>query len=45
MNLMAQVALRSGEFPESIRFLRRALSIDPFDGEASQLLANLEEIR
>lgn len=45
LNLMAQVALRSGELPQSVRFLRRALLVDPFDGEASLLLANLEALR
>jgi cytochrome c-type biogenesis protein CcmH/NrfG len=42
LNLMAQIALRRGEPAEGVRFLRRALRSDPFDGEASQLLANLE---
>jgi tetratricopeptide (TPR) repeat protein len=42
LNLMAQIALRRGEPAEGVRFLRRALGRDPFDGEASQLLANLE---
>lgn len=45
LNLMAQVALRRGEAAQAIPFLRRALSVDPFDGEAIQLLANLEEVR
>ena len=45
LNLLAQVALRNGELAQSVKFLRRALGIDPFDGEASQLLAKLEEIR
>ena len=42
LNLMAQIALRRGEPAQGVRFLRRALGRDPFDGEASQLLANLE---
>ncbi len=42
LNLLAQIALRRGEPAEGVRFLRRALRSDPFDGEASQLLANLE---
>jgi cytochrome c-type biogenesis protein CcmH/NrfG len=43
LNLMAQVALRSGEIPEAIGFLRRALRVDPYDDEATRILANLEE--
>jgi hypothetical protein len=45
LNLMAQIALRRGQPAEGVHFLRRALQSDPFDGEASQLLANLEENR
>ena len=43
LNLMAQVALRSGEVPQAVGFLRRALSVDPYDDEATRILANLEE--
>ena len=45
LNLMAQIALRSGQVSRAIPFLKRALRVDPFDPEANQLLANLEEIR
>jgi hypothetical protein len=43
LSLMAQIAMRRGQPPLVVRFLRQALSVDPFDTEANQLLANLEE--
>ena len=43
LNLMALIALRRGEASEGLGFLRRALSVRPFDPEATQLLAKLEE--
>ena len=43
LNLMALIALRRGEANQGLGFLRRALSVRPFDPEATQLLAKLEE--
>jgi len=43
LNLMALIALRRGEASQGLGFLRRALSVRPFDPEATQLLAKLEE--
>jgi hypothetical protein len=45
LNLLARVALQRGEAAEGLGFLRRALRVRPFDHEATQLLANLEESR
>ncbi|MEO8916616.1 MAG: tetratricopeptide repeat protein [Polyangiaceae bacterium] len=45
LNLLAQVALRQGELSKGVHLLERALKVDPFDGEASAILANLEETR
>jgi hypothetical protein len=43
LSLLARVALEQGELRQSAAFVRRALHIDPFDGEASRLLSSLEE--
>jgi len=43
LNLMALIALRRGEASQGLGFLRRALRVRPFDLEATQLLAKLEE--
>jgi hypothetical protein len=43
LNLMALIALRRGEASQGLGFLRRALRVRPFDPEATQLLAKLEE--
>ena len=43
LNLLALIALRRGDASEGLGFLRRALSVRPFDPEATQLLAKLEE--
>jgi cytochrome c-type biogenesis protein CcmH/NrfG len=45
LNLMARLALERGEAAQGLGFLRRALRVRPFDHEALQLLANLEESR
>jgi hypothetical protein len=45
LNLMARVALRRGEARQSLEFLRRSLRVRPFDHEATELLATLEENR
>ena len=43
LNLMALIALRRGNANQGLAFLRRALRVRPFDPEATQLLAKLEE--
>jgi tetratricopeptide (TPR) repeat protein len=43
LNLMALIALHRGEPSQGLGFLRRALSVRPFDPEATQLLAKLQE--
>src|SRR6478736_2007309 len=43
LNLMALIAVRRGEANNGIGFLRRALRVRPFDPEATELLAQLEE--
>jgi hypothetical protein len=43
LNLLALIALRRGEAEQGLGLLRRALRVQPFDREATQLLANLEE--
>ena len=43
LNLMALIALRRGDASHGLDFLRRALSVRPFDPEATQLLTQLEE--
>jgi len=45
LNLLALIALRRGEASQGLGLLRRALRVRPFDPEATQLLANLEENR
>ncbi len=45
LNLMALIALQRGEPTQGLAFLRRALRVEPFDREATQILANLEENR
>jgi tetratricopeptide (TPR) repeat protein len=45
LNLLAQVALRQGELDKGVHLLERALKVDPFDGEASAILTNLEKTR
>ena len=45
LNLLALIALRRGEAEEGLGLLRRALRVEPFDPEATQLLASLEENR
>src|SRR6185369_12977664 len=43
LNLMALIALRRGDAGEGVGFLRRALRVRPFDPEATEILAKLEE--
>lgn len=43
LSLLARVALERGELQQGAAFVRRALRIDPFDGEARRLLSSLEE--
>ena len=43
LNLLAQIAMRRGQPESVVHFLRRALRVAPFDAEANQLLANLQE--
>jgi hypothetical protein len=43
LNLLALIALRRGEPARGAGLLRRALGIAPFDHEASEILAHLEE--
>jgi tetratricopeptide (TPR) repeat protein len=43
LDLMAAVSARRGELRRAAVFLRQALSVDPFDGEAKNLLATMEE--
>jgi hypothetical protein len=43
LNLMALISMRRGQPVLVGRYLRRALSVAPFDAEANLLLANLEE--
>lgn len=43
LNLLALIAVRRGEAGEGVGFLRRALRARPFDPEATELLAKLEE--
>jgi tetratricopeptide (TPR) repeat protein len=43
LNLMALIAVRRGDAGEGVGFLRRALRVRPFDPEATELLAKLEE--
>jgi tetratricopeptide (TPR) repeat protein len=45
LNLLALIALRRGEAEQGLGLLRRALRVQPFDPEATQLLASLEENR
>ena len=45
LNLLALVALRQGEGEQGLGLLRRALRAQPFDPEATKLLANLQENR
>jgi Flp pilus assembly protein TadD len=42
LDLMAAVSARRGELRRAAGFLRQALSVDPFDGEATNLLASME---
>jgi len=43
LNLLALIALRRGELVQGTMYLRRALAIAPYDNEATQTLAHLEE--
>jgi hypothetical protein len=43
LSLLARVALERGELRRGATFLRRALSVAPFDAEAERLLSSLEE--
>jgi hypothetical protein len=43
LSLLARVAVERGELRQGAALVRRALHIDPFDGEASRLLSSLEE--
>ncbi|HEY2736218.1 MAG TPA: hypothetical protein VGI70_19605 [Polyangiales bacterium] len=43
LDLMAMLSMRRGRLPQSLSYLRRALSIDPFDSEATRLLGKMEE--
>jgi tetratricopeptide (TPR) repeat protein len=41
--LMGQLALRRGRLQQASEFMRRAITLDPYDPEAASLLAELEE--
>lgn len=43
LDLMALIALRRADRSAALGYLRRVVKMDPFDPEASQILANLEE--
>jgi tetratricopeptide (TPR) repeat protein len=43
LDLLAIVYAKRGQLGQATKYLRRALAIDPFDDEASTLLAGLEE--
>jgi tetratricopeptide (TPR) repeat protein len=43
LDLLALVHARRGDHAAALRFLRKALAIDPLDGEANQLVALMEE--
>ena len=43
LDVMAMLYVRRGRLPTALTFLRRALAVDPFDGEATTLLGTLEE--
>jgi hypothetical protein len=43
LSLLARVALERGELRQGAGFVRRALHVDPFHGEANRLLSSLEE--
>jgi tetratricopeptide (TPR) repeat protein len=43
LDVLAIVHARRGELPQATSLLRRALSLDPYDIEATSLLANLEK--
>jgi tetratricopeptide (TPR) repeat protein len=43
LDLLALVHARRGQIVQATKYLRRALAIDPFDDEATTLLARLEE--
>jgi Flp pilus assembly protein TadD len=43
LDLLALVYAKRGQLGEATTYLRRALAIDPFDDEASSLLAGMEE--
>src|SRR5450432_99957 len=43
LDVMAVIAARHGDSMKALDFLHRALDVDPFDGEAGQLLARLED--
>ena len=45
LDLLAMTHVRRGRFSYALSLLRRALSIDPFDGEATRLLGELEEVQ
>jgi tetratricopeptide (TPR) repeat protein len=45
LDLLAMVHARRGELRHAAKLLRRALAVDPFDGEATSLLASMEEHR
>jgi tetratricopeptide (TPR) repeat protein len=45
LDLLALVYAKRGQLGQATNYLRRALAIDPFDDEASTLLAGLEEHR
>jgi hypothetical protein len=43
LSLLARIALDRGQVTDGIELLKRALSADPFDAEATELLAALQE--
>jgi Tfp pilus assembly protein PilF len=43
LDVMAVIAARRGDSMKALEFLHRALDVDPFDGEAGQLLARWED--
>lgn len=43
LNLLAVSSLERGEVPRAVELLKRALRVDPYDAEATQILASLED--
>jgi tetratricopeptide (TPR) repeat protein len=43
LDVLAVISARRGDASRAVGYLRRALEVNPFDGEAGQLLASLED--